>query len=452
MTITAVFDSLFAVSLAPLAHAVLPGDDTVGSALIGLAIIAGLTAIVGAGVKLTAPKRNAVDEQPNDSVSIESHDSQIDHPHDHQMHSHATHEHDGSHGHGHSHDDDGHGHHNHDHHDHDHDHDHPTGLLGRLKELYQPHSHDSADSVDSALESSAKGIRAVKISLAGLMATALFQVAIVALSGSVALLADTIHNFSDALTSIPLWIAFILGRRAANRTYTYGYRRAEDLSGLFIVAMIAFSAVLAGWESVRRLIEPQEVENLGLVAAAGVIGFIGNEVVAIYRIRVGRQIGSAALVADGHHARTDGLTSLAVVLGAAGVAVGFPAADPIIGLLITIAILFVLRDAARQVLRRLMDGVDPEITSEVEELAASTPGVLGVSEVRVRWVGHRMHATLHAEVAEELTVVDGHNVAEAVREQLFAKFSKLDDVTVHIDPEGGERHHPVTSQHEQQRR
>lgn len=351
------------------------------------------------------------------------------------------------HAHGDSHD------HDHDHdHGHDHDHDHPSGFLGRLKELYQPHSHDSADSVDSALESSEKGIRAVKISLAGLMATAVFQVVIVAFSGSVALLADTIHNFSDALTSIPLWIAFILGRRAANNSYTFGYRRAEDLSGLFIVAMIALSAVLAGWESIRRLIDPQDVENLWLVAAAGVIGFIGNEIVAIYRIRIGRQIGSAALVADGHHARTDGLTSLAVVLGAIGVALGFPAADPIIGLLITVAILFVLRDAARQVIRRLMDGVDPTITQEVENRTAGVDGVLGVSAVRVRWVGHRMHASLHIEVAETLTVVEGHEVAESVRDALFERFTKLDDVTVHVDPEGGERHHHLTAQHEQERR
>ena len=349
--------------------------------------------------------------------------------------------------HDHDHDDD----HGHDH-GHDHSHDHSgRGLIGRLKELYTPHSHDSADSVDSALESSEKGIRAVKISLAGLMATAVFQMFIVAFSGSVALLADTIHNFSDALTSIPLWIAFILGRRVANRSYTYGYRRAEDLSGLFIVAMIAFSALLAGWESIRRLLEPREVENLWLVAAAGVIGFIGNEIVAVYRIRVGRQIGSAALVADGYHARTDGLTSLAVVFGVIGVAVGFPAADPIIGLLITIAILFVLRDAAKQVFRRLMDGVDPEISAEIERVAGAVSGVIEARRVRVRWVGHRMDASLHVEVSESLSLIEGHEIAENVRHDLFHRFDKLDEVTVHVDPEGGPRHHQKTAPHESQR-
>ncbi len=227
-------------------------------------------------------------------------------------------------------------HHDHDHahahdHDHDHDHRHLTGARGLVASIFTPHSHDAADSVDSALETSRQGIRAVKISLVALGATALLQLLVVAVSGSVALLADTIHNFSDALTAVPLWIAFALSRRAASRRYTYGYGRVEDLSGLFIVGMIALSAVLAGWEAIDRLLHPAPVTNLGWVAAAGIIGFAGNELVAVFRMRVGRRIGSAALVADGLHARADGLTSLAVVLGAAGVALGWPAADPIIG-------------------------------------------------------------------------------------------------------------------------
>jgi cation diffusion facilitator family transporter len=327
------------------------------------------------------------------------------------------------------------------------DHEHDRGFWNRLRNLYQQHSHDSADSIDSVLESSAKGIRAVKISLVALLATAVFQVLIVLVTGSVALLADTIHNFSDALTSIPLWIAFVLGRRVATRSYTYGYRRAEDLSGLFIVAMIALSAVLAGWESIQRLIAPQDVQNLGLVAAAGVIGFLGNEAVAIYRMRVGRQIGSAALIADGQHARTDGLTSLAVVLGAGGVALGFPAADPIIGLLITIAILFVLRDASRQVFRRLMDAIEPETIELVETTAAAVDGVRSVDRVRVRWVGHRLDASLHVIVDEAISVADGHGVAEAVRHELFHALPSLDEVTIHVDPDGGDHHHEITRHH-----
>src|SRR5262249_46233929 len=156
-----------------------------------------------------------------------------------------------------------------------------------------------------------EGIRALKVSLAGLAVTAILQVVVVMVSGSVALMADTIHNFADALTAVPLAIAFSLGRRKPNKRYTYGYGRAEDLAGVFIVFMIALSAVIAAWEAIRRLVNPEDVHHVGWVIAAGLIGFAGNELVAVYRIRVGRDIGSAALVADGLHARTDGLTSLA---------------------------------------------------------------------------------------------------------------------------------------------
>src|SRR3954463_4049644 len=259
--------------------------------------------------------------------------------------------------------------HHHDHQGHEHDHhDHGHGAWGWLTGLFRPHSHDSADSVDSALESSDQGIRAVKISLIVLGATAVLQLLIVLASGSVALLADTVHNISDALTALPLWGALGGGRKAAPRRYTYGYGRAEDLAGLFIVAMIALSAIVAAVEAIRRLIDPVPVEHLAWVALAGLIGFVGNELVAVYRIRVGRSIGSAALVADGLHARTDGFTSLAVVAGAGGVAAGFQQADPLVGLLITVAILFVLRDAARQVYRRLMDAVDEDLVTAVEDV------------------------------------------------------------------------------------
>jgi len=298
----------------------------------------------------------------------------------------------------------------------------------------RPHSHDSHDSIDAALESSAKGIRAVKVSLVALLLTAVAQVAVVLVTGSVALLADTIHNFSDALTSIPLWIAFVVGRRVATKRFTYGYRRAEDLAGLFIVGMIAFSAVLAGWESVNRLIDPQPITNVGLVMAAGVVGFVGNELVAVYRIRVGREIGSAALVADGLHARTDGFTSLAVVAGAIGVALGFPQADPAVGLLITVAILWILKDAARSVFSRLMDAVDPALVDDIGRRARSIGGVEGIDGIRVRWIGHRLEASLHATVDRDLSVARGHAVAEDVRHELLRRVRGLDDVLVHVDP------------------
>ncbi|HZB48393.1 MAG TPA: cation diffusion facilitator family transporter, partial [Mycobacteriales bacterium] len=227
-------------------------------------------------------------------------------------------------------------------HDHDHHHDHDHGLLARLKHLVVRHSHDTADRVDPALEASRAGMRCVAWSFAALLATALLQAGVVVVSGSVALLGDTLHNVADALTAVPLAIAFTLGRRAATRSYTYGYGRAEDLAGLVVVLLIALSAVLAGGEAVRRLLDPQDVDALPLVAVAGLIGFTGNELVARYRIRVGRHIGSAALVADGLHARTDGFTSLGVLLSAGGLALGWRWADPVVGLGITVAILVVL--------------------------------------------------------------------------------------------------------------
>ncbi|HEX8509090.1 MAG TPA: cation diffusion facilitator family transporter [Propionibacteriaceae bacterium] len=286
-----------------------------------------------------------------------------------------------------------HGDHEHQHGDHEHqhgDHEHPTGIKGFFYGLFVPHSHDASDSIDDALEASQAGVRAVKISLVGLGVTALLQLIVVMVSGSVALLADTIHNFSDALTAIPLWVAFVVGRRAASKRYTYGYGRIEDLAGLFIVFMIALSAVVAGYESIRRLFAPQPLDHLGWVLAAGLVGFAGNELVAVYRIRVGRQIGSAALIADGVHARTDGFTSLAVVLGVIGVWLGFPLADPIVGLVISIAIFILLWGTARDIGRRLLDGVDPALVHQAERILSNIPGVDTVNDVRMRWMGHRL--------------------------------------------------------------
>jgi len=346
----------------------------------------------------------------------------------------GNHAHEGSwgrdHGPTHGHDDDAGGHSHR-----DGGHEHAGGLRGLLQSIFAPHSHDSADSVDSALESSAKGIRAVKISLVALLVTSGLQVLVVLLTNSVALLADTIHNFSDALTAVPLWIAFVLGRRAATKRFTYGFRRSEDLAGIFIVAMIAMSAVLAGWQAIERLLNPQPLSNLALLAAAGVIGFAGNELVALYRIRIGKEIGSAALVADGYHARTDGLTSLAVVVGAGGAWVGFPQADPIIGLVITVAILWVLKGAAGQVFARLMDAVDPELTDATER-AAHQPGVEDVSSIRIRWIGHRLEAEAHIVVDCELPTLRSHAIAEGVRHGIFHAVPKISDVIVHVDPCG----------------
>ena len=317
---------------------------------------------------------------------------------------------------------------------HDHDHDHESSWWGRLTHAVTPHSHDSADSVDAALEASSRGIRAVKISLIGLGITALVQLLVVLVSGSVALLADTIHNFSDALTAVPLWMAFLLGRRAATRRYTYGYGRAEDLAGLFVIAMIALSAVVAGWEAINRLLNPAPVTNLAWVAVAGFVGFLGNEAVALFRIREGKAIGSAALVADGYHARTDGLTSLAVLVGAAGVAVGWAWADPVIGLLITVAILMVLRTAARDVFRRLMDGVDPDTVDRAVAALSTVEGVRAVQQVRMRWIGHELHADAALDVDPCLSLDAAHDVAHRAEAELVRVVPRLTEALVHAYP------------------
>lgn len=236
-------------------------------------------------------------------------------------------------------------------HDHEHDHEHDHGPLSAVRHFFGGHSHDVSDQVDSELEASHVGTRALGISLVVLGVTTLLQAGVVVISGSVALLGDTLHNLGDALTAVPLGLAFVIGRRPANDRYTYGYGRGEDLAGMAVVLVILTSAVVAGYEAINRLVHPQKVHALGWVAAAAVVGFIGNEVAARVRITTGRRIGSAALVADGLHARTDGITSLAVLFGAGGVALGWPWADPAIGLLITItiAIAVVVRNAARSV-------------------------------------------------------------------------------------------------------
>lgn len=295
-----------------------------------------------------------------------------------------------------------------------------------LREFFVPHTHDPADSVDDALEASAQGVRALKISLFLLLATTVLQLVVVLISGSVALLADTVHNFSDALTAVPLWIAFVLGRRAASRRYTYGFGRSEDVAGLFIIVVVALSAIVAAWQSVDRIIDPQRVTNLGWVIAAGVIGFAGNEVVAMYRIRVGRRIGSAALVADGVHARTDGFTSLAVVLGALGVLAGFPLADPIVGLLISAAIVVLLWGTVRSIGRRLLDGIEPDLLRRAEHALEHVDGIATIEQLRLRWLGHRLQGDAVV-VTADLPLSDVDVITREAERRVRQLLRNLDD-------------------------
>ena len=343
--------------------------------------------------------------------------------------------------------------HPHGHHHGGHDHDDPPARYPRWSRfrhaathLAGGHSHDAADQIDSALEANAEGRRALWISLGILTITALVQAVVVVFTGSVALLGDTLHNVTDALTAVPLLVAFGLARRPPTTRFTYGFGRAEDLAGLFVIVVIAASAVAAGWQAIDRLADPRPVNHLAAVAAAGVVGFVGNEWVARYRITVGRRIGSAALVADGLHARTDGFTSLAVVLGAAGVAAGWERADPIIGLVITVAILAVLRGAVVQVGARLMDAVDPDVVRQAVAAVSGVAGIREVRELRLRWIGHALRAEVDATVDPHLTVRQAHDIAHHAEDHLVAQVHRLSAATVHISPAGA--HHLTTESSE----
>jgi cation diffusion facilitator family transporter len=342
---------------------------------------------------------------------------------------HTTHQHHDQHGRG-----------DPDHQGHDRNHAHGTSAWARARravsELVGGYSHDAADQINGVLEADAAGRRALWLSLAGLVVTAAIQAVVVVFSGSVALLGDTLHNVADALTAVPLLVAFRLARRPASKRYTYGYGRAEDLAGLFVIAMIALSSVLAAWEAIDRLVHPRDVDHLWAVAGAAVVGFAGNELVAHYRIRVGHRIGSAALVADGLHARTDGFTSLAVLLGAGGVALGWRQADPVTGLVITVAILGVLRSAVRQVGARLMDAVDPRLVEQASRAMRTVDGVRDVRELRIRWIGHTLRAEADITVDPTLTVSQAHDLAHHAEDHLLTAVGRLNAATIHVSPSG----------------
>ena len=325
----------------------------------------------------------------------------------------------------------------------EHSHEKESGIIGQIKHFFTPHSHDITDSIDDALTGSQEGIKTVKVSLIGLGITAILQLFVALTSGSVALLADSIHNFADATTAIPLFLAFHFGKKAANKRFTYGYGRAEDLAGVFVIAMITLSTIVAAYESILRFSQPQTPTHLAFVGIAAVIGFLGNEYVAKYRINAGQRIGSAALVTDGYHARTDGFASLSVLIAAVGAALGFPLLDPIIGIVVSIVILFTLKETALQIWYRLMDAVDPKLVHSLEQAAKETEGVIAVSTVRLRWIGHNLHAEANITADCKLPLDKAHTIAEEVQHSMLHAVPKLASVSVHIEPcvHNGEKLH-----------
>lgn len=318
--------------------------------------------------------------------------------------------------------------HSHTHAEDAHGHTHRHGLLGWFDNIFGAHSHDHRElAADRSFANNKAAVRTVWLALGALAVTSILQVAIVAISGSVSLLADTAHNIGDAANSVPLLIAFYIARRAATKRFTYGYGRGEDVAGILIVVSILVSAGIVFWESFNRLIDPEPMRNIGWVAAAGIIGFAGNSAVAVMQIRMGNRIGSEALVSDGLHARTDGLTSLAVLVAAGGAWLGAPLVDPIIGLVIGVAILFISWDAMKRIGGRLMDSVDPELTEQVEIAVCNRPTVQSINVLRLRWIGHRLHGDLRVTVADE---ADAWEAVADIRHQLGHDVPQLDDLVI----------------------
>jgi len=381
-----------------------------------------------------------MDQHPQSSTPHSHDDTDHHHDHPHEAHDTHSHSHDEAQDHSHAHED-------------PHGHSHGTGLWGWMNTIFHLHGHREQQlqrASDPALNDNTAGIRTVWLALGALSATTVLQIIIVYSSGSVALLADTVHNLGDSLNSIPLLIAFYLARRAATRRYTYGFARAEDVAGIFIVISIAFSAAVIFWQSIQKLIYPAPMQNLGWVALAAIIGFFGNEFVAWLQIRKGREIGSAALVADGQHARTDGLTSLAVLLAAGAAWLGYPIVDPLIGLLIGVTILFITKDAIITMWYRLMDAIEPEYLKKAEMVIEQQAEVKELRRVRMRWMGHRIQAEVYIAVAPHLDIAQGHQVAEQLRHDLFHALPHLAEVVVHVDPwsQARSEHHELTTHHE----
>lgn len=345
-----------------------------------------------------------------------------DHPHDGHKHDHPNSEQTHDHG-GHSHGERSHG-----------DHDHGSGFWAQAKHAITPHSHDHSEAIQTAEEARTDGIRTAWIGLVGMMAVAAAQVFIVWISGSVGLLADTVHSLGHAVTTIPLIIAFRIGARAATKRYPYGFRRLEDLVGILICLVIFATAIIIIWESVDALINPRELTNLWWVFAAGLVGFAGNEIVAIYRIRGGKRIGSAALIAEGQHARVDGFTSLAVSVGITFAWFGMPQGDAIVGLFIALVILGVMFSSLRAVVRRLMDGVEPGTVEQIKTVVSAVDGVENVGLTRARWSGHRISAETIIEVSHELSVGESQQIVASVQHALASEVRHLEDTLVQVQP------------------
>lgn len=301
------------------------------------------------------------------------------------------------------------------------------------------HSH-------GGLYDSRDAVRAVIISAIALGIASAVEFSAAVASRSAGVLADGLHNAGDVLTTFVLLFAFALARRPATRRFPSGFGRIEDVATLVIVVVIVVTAALAAFESIRRLLVPESYSNIPFSLLAAAIGLVANLGVSEYKIRVGRSVGSTALTTDGVHSRIDALVSAGAFAGIGLAGLGLRLADPIAGLVITGAILFILGGTLRQLFLRMMDAVDPHIIDELTEAAERVDGVLGVHDVRARWVGRELVVVMHLDCDARASLADAHEVAQRVEHEVAHAVPGA-RVDIHMDP-GVEAHeHTRRGQH-----
>jgi cation diffusion facilitator family transporter len=270
--------------------------------------------------------------------------------------------------------------------------------------------------------------RAVAVSAAGLAVTGLIELAIALVSGSVALLGDALHNLSDVSTSLLVFVGFRASRKAATDRYPYGYERAEDLAGIGVALVIWASAAFAGAESVNKLIHHGPTQHVGWGIGAAAVGIVGNQLVARYKLAVGRTIQSATMIADAKHSWLDALSSAGAMLGLIGVAVGWPWADAVAGLFVTGFICHVGWEVSSDIAHRLLDGVDPAVITTAEAVAAETAGVMH-AHARARWTGRTLRVEVEGWIEASTTVADADRIGRAVADRLGAELSEMRSFT-----------------------
>lgn len=263
--------------------------------------------------------------------------------------------------------------------------------------------------------------RAIAVSAIGLALTGLVELAIALLSGSVALLGDALHNLSDVSTSVLVFVGFRASRKVPTERYPYGYERAEDLAGIGVALVIWGSAAVAAFESVNKLLRHGGTGYVGWGIAAAVVGIAGNQLVARYKLLVGKRIRSATMVADAKHSWLDALSSAGAMLGLIGVALGWAWADAVAGIVVTGFICHVGWEVTSDIAHRLLDGVDPEIITTAESVAAAVPGVTH-AHARARWTGRTLRVEVEGflDPATPLAAADriGRLVAAALAPQI----------------------------------